>query len=61
MDFAIWLPVTFGLGLGGLVLCSYSCLGARRSREVSVIYLTAAVAAFAFGYLLAALVRPERF
>jgi len=26
-----------------------------------VIYLTAAVAAFAFGYLLAALVRPERF
>ncbi len=30
MDFTIWLPVTFVLGLGGIVLCYLFLLGCEK-------------------------------
>lgn len=62
MELWIWLPVTFVWSAWrAWVSVTYSCLDARRSKETSVIYLTALVAAFTFAYLLTAMIRPERF
>jgi len=36
-------------------------LAARRSKEFAMIWLTVVVLLFLFGYLLVALLRPERF
>ena len=45
--------------LGALLRIS---AGLRKDlRRSDVIYLTAVIAAFTFGYLLAAMIRPERF
>jgi F subunit of K+-transporting ATPase (Potass_KdpF) len=38
-----------------------SCSAAKKFKGMSMIYLTAVVAAFTFGYLLMAMIRPEWF
>jgi hypothetical protein len=51
----------FCSGSQGWVRATCSWSAARTFKGTSMIYLTAAVAAFTFGYLLMAMIRPEWF
>ena len=62
MNLAIWYPAMFVLGvvaMGTLPRCS--SMPAKRSEEIRMLILTAAVSAFLFIYLFTALIRPEWF